>query len=351
MICGFGGGAARRQPTGLIARSLNTATLANMSAGPHLPAPATELPRFAVEIATPDLTPFMAGNTGIPGFTTLASGRPGPHVVVVSLIHGNEIAGAIVLAELLREGFMPRCGRLTLGFANLTAFARFDPANPVASRYVEEDMNRVWDDFQLFGVRRSVELVRAREMRPLIDSADMLLDLHTMLWPGEPALLCGAGPRGRALAFEVGTPGLVIADAGHAGGKRLIDYGRFTEGAEQSAACVLVEAGQHWARAAVAQTRTTLTSLLRHAGMVRGPAPAGALRFAQVIRTVTARTNRFAFVREFRGGEIVPQAGTVIAYDGDEPITTPEDKLMLVMPSLKVSHGHTAVRLARVESV
>jgi succinylglutamate desuccinylase len=314
------------------------------------PSPLPGLPAFAVEIAVPDITPFILGNTGIPGFTMLNSGCPGPHVVIVSLIHGNEIAGAIVLAELLRSGFSPQRGRLTLGFANLTAFARFDPANPLASRFVEEDLNRVWDDFQLFGVRRSAEMERAREIRPLIDAADILLDLHTMLWPADPALLCGEGERGRALAFNVATPGLVIADAGHAGGKRLIDYGRFTEGAEQNAACMLVEAGQHWAQAAVTQTRDTVFALLRHAGMISAPALAAKPVFARVVRTITARTNRFVFVRAFRGGEIIAKAGTVIAHDGNEEIATTEDNLMLVMPSLKVSHGHTAVRLAKLSA-
>lgn len=323
-----------------------------MSSGPQPepPAPLTVTPDFAVRIAAPDLAPYLAGNTGIAGFTTLDSGAAGPHVLAVSLIHGNEFAGAIVLRELLAAGFRPACGRLTLGFANLAAYATFDPQNPAAARYVEEDMNRVWDDYQLFGVRRSAELDRAREIRPLVDSADMLLDLHTMLWPAAPALLCGAGPRGRDLAFAIGTPGQIIADTGHTGGKRLIDYGRFTEGAEQNAACVLVEAGQHWQPAAVAQCRATLHSLLRHAGMAPGPAPGPRPSFAQVVRTITARSNRFHFVRNFRGGDIVRRAGTVIAYDGEEKIVTPEDNMMLVMPSLCVSHGQTAVRLARVET-
>ena len=326
-----------------------------MNAGPSrepLPTNTTPagLPDFPMEIAPPDLAPFIAGNTGIPGFTLRDSGAPGPHVVMVSLIHGNEFAGAIALAELLRDGFTPLRGRLTIGFANLAAFARFDPANPLASRYVEEDLNRVWDDYQLFGVRRSVELARAREMRPVIDSADLLLDLHTMLWPSEPLLLCGAGARGRALALAVGTPDLVVADAGHAGGKRLIDYGRFTEGAEQKAACVLAETGEHWTQSAVTQSRATIRAMLRHAGMLAGGAAAAHPRLAEVVRTITARTNRFRFTRAWRGGEIIARAGTVIAHDGDTPIATPEDELMLVLPSLKVSHGHTAVRLARVKA-
>ncbi len=322
-----------------------------MSSGPTPAVPPSTLPPglpvFPVEITPPDLSAYAEGNTGIPGFTCIESGLAGPHVVLVSLIHGNEFAGAIVLAEILASGFRPLRGKLTLGFANLAAFARFDAQNPIASRYVEEDMNRVWDDFALFGVRRSAELDRAREIKPIVDSADMLLDLHSMLWPSDPVLLCGAGPRGRALGMAVGTPDLVVADTGHAGGKRLIDYGRFTENSPHGAACLLVEAGPHWQQAAVDQSRATVRALLRQAGMLNTPAPATQSRFAEVVKLVTARTNRFTFEREFRGGEIIAQAGTLIAHDGDEEIRTPEDNLIMIMPSLKVGFGHTAVRLAK----
>lgn len=318
-----------------------------MTSGP-VTAPQTGLPVFAVEIPPPDLSAYVQGNTGIPGFTLIDSGRSGPHVVLVSLIHGNEFAGAIVLKELLDSGFSPLRGKLTLGFANLAAYTRFNADNPIAARYVEEDLNRVWDDFALFGVRRSTELERAREIKPIVDSADILLDLHSMLWPSDPVLLCGAGPRGRALGMAVGTPELVVADAGHAGGKRLIDYGRFTENASNGAACLLVEAGQHWRPTAVKQSRETVRALLRHAGMLHAAARPPISRFAEVVQVVTARTNRFEFVRPFRGGEVIARAETLIAYDGDEEIRTPEDNLILIMPSLKVSHGHTAVRLARL---
>lgn len=305
------------------------------------------LPTFVQEIAPPDLSPFYAGNTGVPGFTCLDSGIEGPHVVLVSLIHGNEFAGAIVLAELLATGFMPLRGRLTIGFANLAAFARFDPENPTISRQVEEDMNRVWDDFTLFGRRHSVELDRAREIKPIIDSADILLDLHTMLWPSEPLILCGAGQAGRDLAMAVGTPTLVVADQGHASGKRLIDYGRFTENARHNAACLLLEAGLHWRESAVTQSRQTVQALLGQAGMLNAPAPAATPRFLDVVEVITAHTNRFTFVRDFHGGEVIAQAGTLIAHDGDKEIRTPEDNLTLIIPSLKVGYGHTAVRLAR----
>lgn len=316
----------------------------NFSPASTLP---VDLPHFPVFLQAPDLSPWLAGNTGIAGFTTRDSGLAGPHVVLVSLTHGNEFAGAIALDEMLRAAFTPAIGKLTFGFANIAAFETFDPENPVASRFIEEDMNRVWDDVELFGVRRSLELDRARDIRPLIDTADIVLDLHSMLWPSEPVLLCGAGEQGRALGLAIATPAMVIADTGHAGGKRLIDYGRFTENPGR-AACVLVEAGQHWEPACVKQMQATIASLLRHAGMAAGQAPATAPRFAEVTQLITARTNRFVFVRDFAGGEIIPARDTLIGHDGEVEIRTPHDNCLLVMPSLKPSRGHTAVRLAKL---
>ena len=115
-------------------------------------------------------------------------------------MHGNEFAGAIVLDRLLRAGLAPRLGRLSFAFLNLAAFERFDPQRPTASRFLDEDMNRVWDDSLLKGSRRSIELDRAREILPFAESVDVMLDLHSMLWPSDPLILCGAAPQGRALA-------------------------------------------------------------------------------------------------------------------------------------------------------
>ena len=50
---------------------------------------------------------------------------------------------------------------------------------------------------------------------------------------------------------------------------------------------------------------------------------------------MTARTPGFAFVRPFRGGDVVPQRNTLIALDGETEIRTPHDDCLLVMPSLR----------------
>ncbi|MGH7125618.1 MAG: succinylglutamate desuccinylase, partial [Stellaceae bacterium] len=91
---------------------------------------------YPVELTPPDIEPYRKGNTGIDYVTTLDSGKPGPHVAVVALTHGNEICGAIVLDTLLKAGIRPRQGRLTLAFNNVEAYDDFDPRMPIASRYV-----------------------------------------------------------------------------------------------------------------------------------------------------------------------------------------------------------------------
>jgi predicted deacylase len=312
------------------------------------------LPQFDVQIAAPDLSPWLAGNTGIPGFTSFTAPEPGPHVLLLSLTHGNELCGGIVLDHLLRAGLRPVRGTLTMGFANLAAFARFDPAHPTASRFLDEDMNRLWDPSVLDGPRHSSELDRAREIRPLIDTADVLMDLHSMLWPSDPLILSGNTLQGRALALAIGQPGLVVADGGHVSGPRIIDYGRFAD-PESSATAVLVEAGQHWQQAAVDMTMASVAGLLRHTGIVPDhaefpPPIPGASRLAEVTLPVTAATAGFAFVQAYRGGDVIPRRNTLIALDGTTEVRTPHDDCLLVMPSPRPSRGHTAVRLARFVS-
>ena len=306
-------------------------------------------PKFEVQLTAPDIDRWREGNMGIAGFTSQDSGRPGPHVAITALSHGNEVAGAIVLDELLCRGLRPVRGRLTLGFLNLAAFDRFDPRQPTLSRFVDEDLNRVWDIATLESRRNSLELERARAVRPLIDTVDVLFDLHTMLWPSDPLMLCGVPEKGRVLADGIGIPALVVADAGHAGGRRLIDYGRFSAPSSAYVANLL-EAGQHWQPCSVEVMHAAIAGLLNHLRMAPPELPPPARqkqRFAEVTRAVVAGSPGFAFVQPWRGGEIIARRNTLIALDGEEEIRTPHDECLLVMPSLRPSRGHTAVRLAR----
>ncbi|MSO91551.1 MAG: peptidase M14 [Acetobacteraceae bacterium] len=329
------------------------AGLIAVTAEADLPSTGTlALPSFEVRIAAPDLGPYLAGNTGIPGFTRLTSPNPGPHALILALTHGNEISGAIIVERLLRAAFRPARGTLTVGFVNLAAFSRFDPRLPTLSRFVDEDMNRVWDPAMLDGPRRSCELDRARDIRPAIEAADAVLDLHSMLWPADPLILCGPSEGGLHLARRIGTAALIVSDRGHINGPRIIDQARFT-GPAATAAAVLLESGQHWDEAAVTVAHRGVASFLRHLRMAGEdvalplPLPHPVQRHAMVTEAVVAATSHFCFTDAFRGGDVIAERGCLIAMDGEVEIRTPHDDCLLVMPSLRPIRGHTAVRLAR----
>ena len=308
-----------------------------------------------VEISAPDITPWRDGNAGIPYVTTLDSGRPGPHAVLTALVHGNELCGAWALVTLLEREVRPCRGRLSLAFVNTRAYERFDPTNPKLTRYVDEDLNRVWDRATLEGPRRSAELERAREIRPLIEAADYLLDLHSMQLPAPPLLLCGLTDKGRRLALALGYPGLVVADAGHASGARMRDFGAFGDPGSPRAAA-LVECGQHWAQTSVAVAIATCRRFLAALDLVTpetlaalavAPAPAAAQRVIEVTHAITVNGGPFRFIEDFQGLEVIARGGTVIAHDGAQPVRTPYDECVLIMPSRRLGPGLTAVRLGR----
>lgn len=306
-----------------------------------------------IEIQAPELARFRAGNTGIPYVSSWAGDSPGPHAVITALVHGNEISGAHALIALHDAGIRPVRGRLSLAFANVRAFETFDPVRPKASRYLDQDLNRVWSADVLDSPRQNRELTRARELRPLIESADLLLDLHSMQQASSPLLLAGTLQKGRALARTVGFPATIVADAGHRNGARMRDFGAFAD-PTSSAAAILLEAGAHWAKAsvdvAIATCRQFLAGLdlvdrsaLDRLGSQPPPAPQ---QLIEVSHPITVR-DEFRYVRDFRGLEVVAEAGTIIAFDGDLPVRTPYPDCVLVMPSHRLSPGLTAVRLGR----
>lgn len=309
---------------------------------------------YPVELKPIDISGFAAGNTGIPYCTTLDSSQPGPHVLVNALTHGNEVCGAHAIRFLVDRGLRPVRGKLSYSFANIAAYQSFDEANPTVSRYLDEDLNRVWSDAILDGPRQSRELTRAREMRPLIAAADYLLDIHSMQTKVAPLMLSGVQRKGQDLARKIGVPALIVSDAGHVAGPRMRDYNEFgrDDGAKTA---LLVECGQHWEKAAADIAIETALRFLLAVGAVDPRWAAPLLPAAQpapqrtilVTDAITIETDRFRFHQPFIGLEVIERAGTVIAEDDGRPVATPYDECVLIMPSQRLQKGQTAVRLGR----
>jgi predicted deacylase len=310
-----------------------------------------------IELAAPDIAPFRRGNAGADYVHVLDSGKPGPSAMIQALTHGNEFCGAIALKTLLEDRPPLARGRLTLAFANVAAYARFDPASPDRSRFIDEDYNRVWADDVLGGARDSAELRRARELRPFVDSADYLLDLHSMHEPCRPIMVCGTSEKSAAFARRLGVPGDLLIDTGHPAGLRMIERGSFGDPASPRTA-VLIECGQHWEKRAADVALDTALRFLAATGVVpeswtapRLPLkPPPAQRLVRVTEPVVAQTMQFRFARPWQGLEVVPSAGTLVATDGAREWRTPYADCVMVMPSMaQLRPGTIMVRLGRYD--
>jgi succinylglutamate desuccinylase len=313
---------------------------------------------YPIEIDFPDIEPYRAGNTGIDWITCFDSGKAGPHVMISAIVHGNEPCGAVALDWLFKENVRPTKGKLSLGFMNVLAYQAFDPENPNATRFLDEDFNRLWDLSTLDGDRQSRELSRAREVRPWIETVDFLLDLHSMQRQQPSLMMAGPLEKGRIFARKIGTPVHIVTDAGHVAGKRMRDFEGLGDPDSQRNA-LLYEAGQHW-EADTGPRSIEVTLRFLHALDVIEPNVGSDFlehcslpdeqHVIKVTEPVTVKSESFTFAEDFTGMDILQKAGTIIGHDGDQPVVTPYDDCVLIMPSRRLWQGQTAVRLGRMTS-
>ena len=312
------------------------------------------------ELPCPDISMWRQGNTGTEGVWHFDSGQPGRHVLISALVHGNELCGAWALKGLLEAGIRPTAGKLTLVFANLAAFDRFDEANHDASRFVDEDMNRQWMDERI-AQPHTLERQRVAALAPWVRQGDWLLDLHSMHERGAPLLLTGVQPRNLELARALANPVHIVVDAGHKDGVRMRDYGRFglPDAQAPETRSLLIECGFHGDLSSRDVARDMCLRFLQVSGAVAAPSLQSSLpnwkqadapeQWAlEVTGPVVARSEKFRFTEPFTGLECIPKAGTVIGDNDGEPVVTPYDDCVLVMPSVRQARaGVTVVRFAR----
>jgi predicted deacylase len=309
---------------------------------------------YPVELSPVDISPYKTGNTGVDYVTTFDSGEPGPHVAITAVVHGNELCGAITLDYLFQNDVRPLSGKLTLAFANHAAYHSFDASDPSASRFVDEDFNRTWGLEVLEGDRDTVETRRARELWPVIDQVDYLLDIHSMQHQTPALMICGPLAKGQQFAKDLGTPEYIVSDAGHAAGKRMRDYGGFGDDNSPKNS-LLLEAGQHWEENSAYVAVDTALRYLKLLGVVDmefGQEDHLELpmdqKLIEVDGPVTIKNETFRFAEEYTGFEIIEEAGSLLGWDGEEEVLTPFDDCVLIMPNRRLVKGQTAVRLGRI---
>jgi predicted deacylase len=303
----------------------------------------------------PDITGIRQGNTGVEGVWRFDSETAGPSTLITALIHGNEICGPWAIKDLIESLQAKKIslvrGNLTLALCNLEAFDRFDPNNLHASRFIEEDMNRVWSVDKLQS-NATVERRRANAFMPFVENADYLLDLHSMHDPGEPLLLTGLDRKDFDFTKQLNLPGHIIVDAGHSEGVRLRDF-------QANTTTLLVECGFHLDASSKAMAKLSVARFLVATGQVNlaeldnswlptKAQEAFSSKQVAVTHAIVAKSNDMQFKQEWQNMQTIPKEGQLLAVDGNTIFRTPYDNCTLIMPSLKqLRPGVTVMRLAK----
>ena len=301
-----------------------------------------------LEVLPRDLGAYRAGNTGIPYVHRFDSGKPGPHVLVNALTHGNEICGMVAATHLLDTAVRPRIGTLTVSFANVEAYEAFNRDKPFDNRQLVHNLNRIWSREQLEGAEDSPELRRARELRPVVAAADHILDLHSTSQDVVPFWVYPAYERNAQVALAIGRPAvhLVMPD-GLGSGTPVIQHGRHGLAESSAGAALVAECGQHFLQATADLAVEVTLDFLAYFGLIeaRPPRSIAPQRRYQLLQTYVIRTPEFRFTRPLVGFETF-NGGELIATDGVTEIRAPEDCTVL-MPARQVIVGREGVYLAR----
>lgn len=307
-----------------------------------------------LQVLPRDLSAYRAGNTGVDYVHRFDSGRPGPHVLINALTHGNEICGMVAATHLLDTGVRPLIGVLTVSFAHVEAYEAFRADDPFANRQIVHNLNRVWSGAWLDGAEDSPELRRARQLRPVVAAADHILDIHSTSHDGGAFWVYPDFPRNARAALAIGAGGAstthLVMPSGLGSGTPLIQHGRHGLPGEVAGAALVVECGQHFLRSSAEVATRTALDFLAHFGLISVPAataaPAPQRRF-ELLRTCMVQTESFEFTRRLSGFETFAE-GELIATDGAAgEIRSPCDECTVFMPTRRPIVGREAVYLTK----
>jgi predicted deacylase len=129
------------------------------------------------------------------GIWQTSASHPGPHVVVLGGVHGDEKTG-IQAVKNLHHLFAS--GEETLSRGKLTLVLGNEEAIRIHQRGTapEHNLNRMFTRGHLEGPTLDFyESFRAKQLAPLLRSADISLDIHSTSIPSRPFLPCAFTPR------------------------------------------------------------------------------------------------------------------------------------------------------------
>jgi succinylglutamate desuccinylase len=278
------------------------------------------------------------------------SRAPGPLLVVVGGLHGNEPAGVLAARRVfdqLERSTPPMAGQLVALAGNLSALA-------LGRRYLERDLNRAWLDDEVERLRSADEAeltLEECEMRGLLLELDallsraweriVLLDLHSTSADGSPFSIMADTLQNRVVARALPIPVLL-------GLEERVDGTLLSYFAELGHTALCVEGGQNALLSTIEHHEAAIWLTLVAAGLL-APEDApliderytlleesawGLPRVIEVRhRQGVPRDGEFEMVpgyANFHRVTLGETLGTEHTERGERPVRTPTDGLLLM---------------------
>lgn len=255
-----------------------------------------------------------------------AGPNPGPRVLILGGTHGNEVTGVMLVEEMRRDldnGTLALVGgTLTLAVGNPLAVER----NARGSE-PHADLNRAFVEKRLADSSdQSYEAVRARELAPLLASADYVIDLHATNKPSDAfAIAISDTPERRELCAYFPCDKLLIVPEEVIGGT--------TDGYADAhgGTGLCFESGWVGDLTRVAGMRASVEAILARVGVLPARDHAVAKQDVYVLTeaiTLTDRGFSFAPGRGERSFEPFSKGDTIGSH-GEAPLVAPYDGVLM----------------------
>jgi succinylglutamate desuccinylase len=282
---------------------------------------------------------------------------PGPLLICIGGMHGNETAGIEAIMEVLRllsieKEFNPDFhykGTFLGILGNL-------PAIEIGQRFIDRDLNRMLMPEEIDRIqsipetswtseeRECIELVRTieAEKKRYQPSASLILDLHTTTADGGIFTIADDDPMSRKLAIGLHAPVIQGFEEKLKG----TTLGYFNKPATDSY-CIVFEAGQHSDPESVYRTAAAIVNCMRSIGSVDSRHvdhrhDGMLIKMSEGLPKVTRLTYHYRigpheeFIMKPGYKNFQPvKAGEIVAHNEMGPVTSPLDGLIL-MPKYQV---------------
>jgi predicted deacylase len=269
-----------------------------------------------------------------------------PRVAIIGSIHGNEPCGLRAIERLTKE---LTANELQLDHGTLYLVHGNPHATQLRERHTPDgvDLNRLFDyrfETSLPSSLWAYEHYRALELRPLLETVDVLLDLHSTTAPAPAFGIVSPLAESRALAAALG---LGYITEGWDGPGLLADRVVSAPLTRRGQPAVSVECGQHADAGAVDVAYRCIRRALDYLGLLPtlDRADSDACTRLRLNAAVKRPSAGFRFVQPLTSMQQLP-AGALIGRDQDLALTV-NRQCYVIMPNDTVPVGEDMIYIAQ----